>query len=371
MDYTAQGIQHFVRVQLLDRVTGAEVAQVEGVKAAKVEWNLNRAVRGGGSLTVDLRQQIEWRKLDVRLWVVLSHGGVLEPHPMLTGRPTVSEAERDTGATRIEVVLHDTTTVLDRPLGATRVATAGSNALSHVEAVLAAAGVAGASITPSSATLRSDMTWEPADTFRRVINDALEAIGYQAIYATPRGQLVAEPYRLPGDRPDMFPLEPGPAAIHRADMKVSITDQVPNWFLVVSRGDGETEPLTAVGQNLDPNNPWSVPNQGLVPADPYEIEAASQETVDAYLARVMAEWVWRPRMFDVEWRYFPINQTRQLHLGDVGTLRADGYSRAGVEVAEPISCRVSVEAMSWSWQDGQPLSLVSGTLKEVSADGVA
>ena len=366
MDYTAQGIQQLVRVQIIDRATGRELAQLDGVKAASVDWDLNRAIRGGGSVTVDLRQPVLWRKVNVRLWVVLRHRGQQETHPMLTGIPAVSESSRALGATRVEVVLQDMTSVLDRLLGRTWMYPVGTVVTTAVRAILATLGVPAVSITDSTLTTRAVITADPGDTYRRLINDLLEAAGYGAIYATPRGALVAAPYALPADRPDLAPTrEPGLTATHKADLTVSITERIPNHFVVLSRGDGESPQLIAEGFNDDPDNPWSTVNQGVISAEPYDFEAADQATLNGRLARIMSEWRWRPRMIGMEWRWAPISATRELELGDVGRVRAPGYVDAGVEVAEPIDIRASVESMSWSYADGQPLSAVRAVLKEV------
>lgn len=364
MDYRAQGIQHLVRCQLLDRTTRAAVGQMAGLQALRVEHGLHNQPRGGGTLEVALRRPVTWKQVIVRLWVGLRLGDQVETHPMLTAFPSVSGSSRAGGAATVSLVLKDLTVLLDDLLGRHWVVPAGTVVTSMVRQILTSLGIADVQITDSPLTLRSDLVEEPTDTYRRLINDMLEAIAYGAIWTTMRGTFVAQPYVLPGDRPEMFLLENGPRSVRSDQVGSEAADDVPNHFVLTSRGDGEQEALVAEGWNDDPDNEYSTVNQRTIPHTE-EVEAADQASLNAQLDRVMAEYRWSARKYSTSWRYFPISPLRQLELGDAGRLVAPDLSVDGMSLEQAINTKVTLESMGWSWQAGEPLSQVNGTLREV------
>lgn len=364
MDYRAQGIQQLIRCQLLDRVTRAEVAQLAGLRSLRIEHNVNNQVRGGGTLEVALREAVDWKQVIVRLWVVLRHRGEVETHPMLTGLPALSGSTRAGRMSVATLVIKDLTVLLDDVLGRYWVVTAGTVVTTAVRDILTGLGIAELTITESSAVLRSDLTCGPGDTYRRLINDLLEAINYAAIWTTTRGVFVAQPDVAPAARPELFPLEPGPRAIRADQVGAELDTDVPNHFVLTTRGDGDQTSLVAEGWNDDPDNPYSTANQRAIPYTA-EVEATDQAALNSQLDRIVAEYRWSPRKFSVQWRWFPIGPDRQIEVKDAGRLVAAGVTVRDVVVDEPIDTAVTVESMGWSWQAGEPLSQVDGVLKEV------
>lgn len=368
MDYAAQGITYLTRVQLLDRVSRAEVGQLDGVREFRVDHNLHSSPRGGGSLTVDLAHPVNWRQVIVRLWVVLRWRGEQETHPLLTGLTAVSGMDRGPGRATATVIIKDLTVLLDDVLGATWVHPAGTVVTTAIRQVFTTIGITDVLITDSPATLRSDLTWEPADTYRRVITDLAEAINYAAPWTTTRGTFVVQPYVLPTARPELFKLEPGPRAIHAASVGAEAEQDVPNHFVLTSRGDGENPSLVAEGWNDDPANDFSIVNSRTIPYTA-EVEAADQTALDAHLARIMAEYRTAASKYAVTWRWRPVDPSRQIELGDAARLRAPALNRGGGDIAAAIDAKVTVESMSWSWQDGKPMSHVASVLREVPDGG--
>ena len=364
MDYRAQGIQHLVRCQLLDRKTRAVVKQLGGLQSMRVEHGLFNQPRGGGSLEVALREPVNWKQTIVRLWVGLKLGDEVETHPMLTALPSTSGASRAGGAATVSVVLKDLTVLLDDILGRHWVVPAGTVVTTMVRQILTTLGIVDVQITDSAATLRSDLVKEPTDTYRSLVNDMLDAVAYGAIWTTTRGTFVAQPYVLPGARPESFELSPGPRSVRSDQVGSEIDDDVPNHFVLTSRGDGDQEQLVAEGWNDDPDNEYSTVNQRTIPHTE-EVEAANQAALNAQLDRVMAQYRWSARKFSTSWRYLPISSSRQMELGDAGRLISPDVLVGGVSLGQSIDCPVTIESMGWSWQAGEPMSQVDGMLREV------
>lgn len=368
MDYAAQGIRHLTRIQLLDRTSRAEVARLDGAREFRIDHNLHSSPRGGGSITVDLAHPVNWRQVIVRLWVVLRWRGEQEAHPLLTGLPAVTGLERGPGRATAAVVVKDLTVLLDDMLGTTWVYPAGTVVTTAIRQVFTLIGITDLLITDSTATLRSHVTWEPTDTYWRVLTDLAEAIGYAAPWTTTRGVFVVQPYVLPANRPEMFRLEPGPRAIHTATVGAEVEQDVPNHFVITSRGDGESAALVAEGWNDDPANDFSIVNSRTIPYTA-EVEAADQTALDAHLARVMAEYRSAAPKYSVSWRWKPVSPARQIELADAGRLRSPALTGAAGDIAAAIDAKVTVESMSWSWQDGNPMSHVASVLREVPDGG--
>lgn len=368
IDYAAQGIQQLVRVQLLDRVTRAELAQLDGARSLKVNHNLNRTPRGGGDLIVDVREPVTWSQTIVRLWVALVWRGEFETHPMLTAYPTVAGVDRTPGLARVHLTLKDLTVRLDDQLGRRWAYPEGQVVTDAVRQVFALLGISGVQITDHPATLRSSLVWQPDDTYRRMLTDLLDAIGYAAPWTTTRGVFVCQPYVLPADRPEVLTLEPGPSATHRPELSIEQPTEVPNHFVLIGRGDGENDDLVAEGWNDDPASPYSTANQRAIPYSA-EVDAVDQATLDAQLARIMAEYRQPPTKYTVRWRYRPVAAGQPVEVGNAIRLRAPSVTRAGVEVAQAVDTAATIESQQWSWQDGGPLSEVEAVVKEVAGNG--
>lgn len=135
------------------------------------------------------------------------------------------------------------------------------------------------------------MIWEPGTTKLQMVNDLLDSLNYFSLWVDGYGTFHGDPYVAPADRPAILVLDDTPDGIY--DPKFShLRDgfKVPNKYVGVSRGSGETEALVSVATNEDPDSPFSYQSRGRwISQSDSGIEAADQATLDAIVARRLAE----------------------------------------------------------------------------------
>lgn len=361
MDYTSSGISERIRVEMLDRVTRASIGPLEGASAWSITRNINRTVRGGGSLTVAPTTLIDWRRIMVRISVQLTLGPEVEEHVLLTALPLLTGDTRAPRGMTGTVTLADPTSQLDDIVGRNLGYAAGTVVTDTITEILAQRGLP-AMVVPSAAALRAPLSWTPKDTWRSVITGLGDAIGYAAAWADAHGIIQVRPYILPRDRASLLELGAGRHSLTIPSVDVDARVEAPNHFVLVT---GDESPLIAEAWNTDPASPYSTVNQRVVPY--YEqVDAVDQETLDLALVRVMSEQSQPSTDYGVSWRWHPISPTRQAELGDVAHLYVPAAEYDGVVVASTIDTRASIEEMSWSWADGKPMAHVTGKLREVT-----
>lgn len=276
------------RVDMLD---GNEnpLGTLDGVTDGELDWLANAMVKGAGNLKVeDTGQSIDF--LTVRF----------KPYMLIEGLPDqplgiflVSEAPDEWSPGRIwEVGLLDKTTILDQDtLAETYALPAGTVATDEVISLIESVGVMNYAVTESAATLDGPLVWEPGTSKLRIVNDLLATIGYFSLYANFEGQLIAEPYVLPAQRPIFYQFIDGETSIYeprfRRDHDIW---KIPNRVTVVGMGDGTNAALTSTVDNTDPLSPYSIANRGrVIGYRETGVEAADQATLDAYALRRLIE----------------------------------------------------------------------------------
>lgn len=362
MDYRASGLTHHVWVELIDRVSGETLDRLDGMRGGTVSWNAARTVRGGGTLDVALLAPVQWSQVIVRVWVTLTSGGEVEDHPMLTGMPVVDGDTRTPAGADGTVTIADPTTLLDDVIGSPVGWDAGTVVTDAIAGIMDQVGLA-SSVVASDAVLRAAMSWTAVGevTWRNVVTEMAAAVGYGAAWADAMGVVHVRPYVLPSARATMVDLAVGPQSMIAPTVEVEAKTVAPNHFVLTT---SDEVPLRAEGWNHDPDSPYSTVNQWVVPYRD-SVEAVDQATLDALLERVMVEQSRPATTFGMSWLWHPLGVDRRVQLGDVARLAIPASQFRGVEVAPPVDVRATVEEMSWSWADGQPLSMVQGRLRMV------
>ena len=359
MDYTASGLQQRITVDVLDRVTRAELGELPGVSAVSIEKNLYNEYRMGGSLDVDLKKPISWRSSLVRIWLHLEHRGEHEKHPLLTGLPTVAGDTQTDTVLRLQAVLKDTTALLDDMLGRTWAYASGTVVTTAIQAVFTLLGIPESYVEPSTATLRTDASWPPDATYRKLINELADTIGYAAVWSDSMGVLYVQPYLSPNDRAEVFTLGWSRRSVTLPEVKREYPDEMPNHFILYT---GDEAPLIAEGWNDDPDSPYSTVNQRVVPYTA-QVDAADQATLNQQLATVMAQNREGSRTFEVVHRWFPIDKSRVIELQSAGRLKAPAYVYRGTAIQQELNVKVSLVQQSFSWAKGEAMSHVTTRLR--------
>jgi hypothetical protein len=278
-----------VRLDLLSR-TEASLGELTGVRAGKVEQTANASIKGAGSIDVtDAGQPVDW--LNDRIRPVVMIEGI--PEFALGVFIAAETPEKWAGTGRSWAVkLLDKTSILDKEkIPATYALEAGTVITSTVAALIASTGETNIAVTPSAATLPSPLAWNPTTSKLKIVNDLLAVAGYYSLFCDSSGQYRGEPYARPAVRPIRWEFLDSDRGIYAPDFERDIDlYSIPNRFTAVGQGDGTTEALVATATNEDPASPYSYPSRGRwIDDGATGVEAADQETLDAYARRRLIE----------------------------------------------------------------------------------
>lgn len=160
---------------------------------------------------------------------------------------------------------------------------AGSVYTAVIATIVAAYNV---NITPSAATVPTDLDYDPGTTKLAILNDLLGAINYESVTFDENGVLIARPYVTPMVRPSEY--------TYATDANSVITDEiddtldlfsVPNVFVrTVSEPDQTV--LTSTYTNSNPLSPTSTVSRGRSIVDFQTVSnAPDQPTLDAQTQR--------------------------------------------------------------------------------------
>jgi hypothetical protein len=310
------------RFDLLD--SGEALLGVLGnVAGGELSWDAYASVKGVGTLEVsDLGDvEIDWLDTRIRPSILFTRaGGGSEVYEVQLGVFLCAAPVEQWTATgrRWTVELADKLSVLDQdiasgnPAGLTAyTAQAGANVIELVKALIAETGEASPAIEPDSATLPAPLVWEIGTTRLQIINDLLDVAGHFSLWCDGAGNYRATHYVHPSARVPVYevlaPFTPGPTSLMSPEWtKDRDIYSVPNRYLVVGMGDGETEALTAVATNVDPASPYSYPARGRwITAVETGVEAADQAALDAIASRRLSDATSVTTSLEVEHAFLP------------------------------------------------------------------
>ena len=358
IDWSATGLRLRMRFELLNRSLES-VDFLDGVRSFSMEANMYNDFTGG---EID----ISHRKIDVltdyliRPWITAQLDGVIEEYPLMTGY-IVAGARTGAGiGAKESLKIFDRTKQLDNPLARGVSISAGADPFGFIRGLLEERVIYDAAITEDGSTLSSGLSWGPAVTYRRAVNDILDAIGYRAIWADEWGRLHCVPYVLPQERPVLHYLLHGETCTYKNDFSLDVdSSETPTAVLLVQRSpdDGLTAPLVA-NHSIDP------PASGLVVTYVEEdVEAADQGTLDVKAAAKLQDLAYPARKLEVSWRWQP------RRVQEVAYFFHPGYAVAPIPggppvPADPLSMTAVITGMSLKYADGR-VGHVTGSLREI------
>lgn len=292
------------------------------VTGGSVDWVSRTAIHGGGTLDVsDPGPPIDWLNVRIRPVVIYSRADVEQPtaeRPLgvfLAAAPR--EAWTATGRTW-SVELLDKLSILDRDIvtdeegnPATYSVAAGANVISTVRALIEETGETTQAILAQSHTLTSPMTWELGTSRLRIINDILDAGNFTSLWTDAQGQFQTRPYVAPEDRAPVYsllaPFVQGPSSLMAPEWSVDRDIyEVPNRYVAITSGSGDTPSMTAVAANMDPSSPFSYPARGRwITRVLTNAEAVSQDALDAIARRGLTSTTSVAAVIAVNHAYLP------------------------------------------------------------------
>lgn len=255
---------------------------LDGVKPdTSLQWSWNAAVKGSGTLVVqDLADATagmmtiaEVDTLNQRIRPVLVIDG-LPDQPLGIFIFTAAPGEWTGTGRTYKLEMHDKASVLDQDLvDQTFTADDSQPIIMWVREVIQSAGETISIDAAQTARLASPRVWDVGTSKLTIVNDLLDAIGYNSLQVDGQGNFLATRYVKPAARsikydvPELSDLDRelvfGDHAIYTPEWTWD-RDQykVPNKVVAVANSGGDTEPVIGVATNTDPDSPYSYQARG-------------------------------------------------------------------------------------------------------------
>lgn len=156
-----------------------------------------------------------------------------------------------------------------------------------IKEIIYGSGIRKVDITTSDKILNRDYEFLIGTSRLEIVNTLLEYINYTSIYFGNSGFAEAEDYILPTDREIDFNYITNSISIIKTDRTLELDlFNVPNVFIAIS-SNGESESLTSIYINDNPNSKVSTVSRGRNITKIYEVsDIANQETLDSYVRRL-------------------------------------------------------------------------------------
>lgn len=274
-------------VDLLDRDDNL-VAPFGRCEGGSLDWSISRAIQGGGSLDVaNPPDNIDWLTARLRI----THHDGQRHTPMGVWLPTWPEWTHDGATRKANIQVLDKTALLAREIGTRLQVEAGTVVTERVSDIIHNRGEEALALTHSGKVLRSTITWEPKDTWLKVVNDMLDAIGYGALWADGNGWFRAEPWLPPAARPlrATYGGEDTDYRVLRQYKDAANLADTPNVLVALSKSDQNEPSLRGVARLDDPAHPLSTARRGEIIRVIDNLEAADQTVIDQHAKRLLAE----------------------------------------------------------------------------------
>lgn len=281
---------HELRLVLVDRGTGEEVGEVQGLKrGGRVSRNQDTDAKESGSVTMVGTPDFGSRL--ARLYVdVTFRGGGSESVCLGTFIPTWTQRQCDGSMSTVSVTLEGRLSELagdefDAPVSFA----AGTPTVAAAASIAEGAGFS-VRAEESTHVLAEARTYGAADESKlKALNDLLDLAGFESASCDEYGAVVLRVYREPSERPVAKALAEGSGSLLLRDVVDELdASEVPNVVHAVY----ETSESTVVGMAVDddPASPWSVPSRGYRKVKKYSYsDAATQAAADERAAKLLAE----------------------------------------------------------------------------------
>lgn len=267
------------------------IRKIERFNGGTITGNLHSEIRWGATITL-INPEItgpDWNQYRLQIMHVAHtpSGRVETPLGVFV---VVGEKITDNtseGGRETDLTLCDATILLkDSKTAGTETYTAASTVRQSVFSQLLTAGATRVNIAASDEKLRAPLTFEPGTSRLSIVNELLKAAGYFALYSAPNGDLRAEKYLPPAQRPIKYRFDPGIEAVHLPSQSWEEEISRVNEIVAISTSSKDTPALTAIARNQLPDSPYSYQNQGRWITEVLTgVEATSQKVLQEYANR--------------------------------------------------------------------------------------
>lgn len=269
------------RYEVLEHSNGVDnlVGTLDGVSDGSLSWTNNAAVKGTGKISVlDLEtaqagmlRVAQLKLASVRIRPVQSVSGLPE-NPLGTFLVENATEEWDDTGRVWNISLFDRCTVPQQDKYENSYAVpAGALILQTIKTILASCGEYIEINASSTLATSTGMVWEAGTSKLKIINDLLDAAGYNALWMDGYGNFQVTPRVLPADRAITYEvlgipreLRDGEQGIYRPDWsRERDTFEVPNKVIAVEAAGGEDAPaIVGTWTNEDASSPFSYQARG-------------------------------------------------------------------------------------------------------------
>ena len=209
--------------------------------------------------------------------------------------PNTPERSGNTAPPVFNIEAYDKLVLLSTPYGASYALTTSDTYLGAVEAILAALGESYSfDQTKAATTLISDIAWEidEKNTYLRIINDLLGAVGYRGLYVDRNGVFRSEPYISPAVQPTIFDYSTTNLETVMLDNYRETSDyfDIPNKWVFINDNPSQTLPVEGTGIYTVTNQsdgPSSIDARGRIIARIVKLEAADQTSLETIGDRIV------------------------------------------------------------------------------------
>lgn len=204
---------------------------------------------------------------------------------------------------------------------------AGTNYLTAIKSLLAAAGISIIVETPTTATLterRED--WDVGTSYLTIVNDLLSEINYNPLWFDAAGSAILEPASVPTAENIEHTLDASNVKSLLLPSLSRETDvySAPNVFLCVCSNPDKSGPMRAVAENTNPQSPLSIQRRGRRIMKVVRVNnIASQEELQAYTNRLRDESMIGGETVTVQTALLPgfgVADVTALHYGEINAV---------------------------------------------------
>lgn len=162
--------------------------------------------------------------------------------------------------------------------------------ISAIADIITSAGISDARITPSAKETAADLEFEMGTSKLTAVNQLLQAINYNPIYANANGKLICEPYTEPVDRSVdcSYVTDKKSITLPNPEEELDVfnaPNKIVRYLETADRGV-----LISSVTNSDPYSKLSTVSRGRTIVDIAPVsDIADQATLDAYTARIATE----------------------------------------------------------------------------------
>ena len=257
----------------------------------KIFNNIDAKIQRSCSLTIIEDREIDFSSERLRPYMKLqSHTGILK-YPLGVFLMSSPQRQAEGGAIRRSVECYDKMQILnDDRFDSRYTVPAGTSYTAAVANIVLSSGITQCDIYPSELETVTAMEFPIGTSKLDACNDLLTAINYYPLYADSYGTVRSKAYELPDGRTiDAFYATDKASIIQPGAQEELDIFGAPNK-IVRYLENAERQFIIASVTNDDPNSKLSTVSRGRVITDIAAVsDIANQGSLDAYVARVMAE----------------------------------------------------------------------------------